>query len=198
MGKKKRPQLVFATNNKHKLSEIRNILKEEVEILCLEDIGSNDEIPEDQDTLRGNAIQKAQFIYDKYGLNCFADDTGLEIDALNGEPGVYSARYAGNGCSFGDNMNLVLLRMKDIPNRKARFRTVIALIENGNVQTFEGEINGIITHSKKGEGGFGYDPVFQPDGFNLTFAEMSATEKNAVSHRAIAIKAFAKYLVRNA
>jgi XTP/dITP diphosphohydrolase len=187
--------LVFATNNQHKLEEIRDILKNHFEIKSLQEIGCFEEIPEEQDTLEGNAAQKASFIYSKYKFDCFADDTGLEIDALNGEPGVYSARYAGEGCSFENNMNLVLKRMEGIVNRKARFRTVIALIESGSLKTFEGIIQGSLTNQKIGNGGFGYDPVFKPEGFNRTFAEMSASEKNSISHRAIAVKAFAEYFL---
>jgi len=188
--------LVFATNNRHKLDEIRTILMDTVQIKSLGDIGCFDEIPEEQDTIEGNAAQKAQYIYNKFGLDCFADDTGLEIEALNGEPGVYSARYAGENCTFEDNIIRVLDKMKGIRNRKAKFRTVIALVQRGNVNFFEGFISGEITEEKRGNHGFGYDPVFIPDQFDHTFAEMSPTEKNAISHRALAVKELYKYLKR--
>lgn len=186
--------LVFATNNRHKLEEIRAILKGIVEISGLGDIGFNEEIPEDQNTLEGNATQKALFIYDRFRIDCFADDTGLEIEALNGEPGVYSARYAGVNCSFDDNMNLVLKKMQGMSNRKARFRTVIALAERGEIRLFEGSINGTITTQKRGHMGFGYDPIFMPEGDHRTFAEMMTGEKNRVSHRALAVQALSVYL----
>jgi len=187
-------QFVFATNNKHKLEEISGILGDKIKLLSLADIGCFDEIPEDHETLEENAEQKAFYIFNKYHLDCFADDTGLEIDALHGEPGVYSARYAGENCSFEDNMKKVLAAMEGIVNRKARFRTVIALIENGKLTTFQGEIQGVITHEKHGLLGFGYDPVFLPDGFDRTFAEMELAEKNRISHRAIAVHKLISYL----
>jgi XTP/dITP diphosphohydrolase len=186
--------LVFATNNRHKLIEIKEILKGLAIVSGLEETGFSGEIPEEHDTLEGNAAQKAFFIYDRFGLECFADDTGLEIDALNGDPGVYSARYAGPGCTFDDNMNLVLTRMKDNPNRNARFRTVIALVEKGSVMFFEGLIPGKITIKKLGAHGFGYDPIFQPEGYTKTFAEMHLDEKNMISHRAIAVGKLLNYL----
>ncbi len=189
-----KPRLVFATNNMHKFSEIKQVIENSVDLLCLTDIGFSGEIPEEKDTLEGNAAQKAMHIYNNFGLDCFADDTGLEIDALHGEPGVYSARYAGSDCSFEDNMKLVLNKLKGINNRKARFRTVIALAENGVLSFFYGEIQGIITSEKRGEKGFGYDPIFVPDGFDATFAEMTLEEKNRISHRALAIEAFVRYL----
>jgi XTP/dITP diphosphohydrolase len=188
-------RLVFATNNKHKLEEIKGILGQRLEILTLTDIGCTEEIPEQQNTIEGNASQKALFIYNKYGYDCFADDTGLEIDALQGEPGVYSARYAGEHCTFEDNVNLVLNRLAGIKDRHARFRTIIAFVERGNLLTFEGMIRGIITLGKHGSKGFGYDPVFQPSGYSKTFAEMTPDEKNAISHRALAVKAFTKHLL---
>lgn len=188
-----KPRLVFATNNKHKFDEIRQVIGNSIDLLSLSDVDFSEEIPEDQDTLEGNAAQKAMHIFNRFGLDCFADDTGLEIEALNGEPGVYSARYAGPSGSFEENMNLVLQRMKGINNRKARFRTVIALVENGNLSFYKGEIQGIITLEKRGEKGFGYDPIFIPDGFDTTFAQMTLEEKNRISHRAIAIEAFARY-----
>jgi XTP/dITP diphosphohydrolase len=179
--------LVFATNNRHKLEEIRHLAGTNIQLLSLSDLGFDGEIPEEADTIEGNAAQKAWYIFDKYAMNCFADDTGLEIEALDGEPGVYSARYAGENCSFEDNLNKVLAAMEGKNMRKARFRTVIALIENGILTTFQGEITGIITREKRGSGGFGYDPVFLPDGFDRTFAEMDLAEKNRISHRAIAV-----------
>ncbi|HEX2395016.1 MAG TPA: RdgB/HAM1 family non-canonical purine NTP pyrophosphatase [Bacteroidales bacterium] len=186
--------LVFATNNKHKLEEIRAILNGIVEVTGLRDIGFTGEIPEEHQTLEGNAAQKALFIYHRFGMECFADDTGLEIEALNGEPGVYSARYAGENCTFDDNMNLVLEKMKGVKNRNARFRTVIALVEKGNLVYFQGSVNGLITDEKHGKKGFGYDPIFKPEGFDRTFAEMPMHEKNSISHRAIATEALFKYL----
>jgi XTP/dITP diphosphohydrolase len=187
-------KLVFATNNKHKFREIKLSLSDEIDLISLADLNYTEEIPEDQDTIEGNAAQKAYYIYHKLGLNCFADDTGLLIDALDGEPGVLSARYAGQNCTFEDNINKVLLNMAGKSNRKASFLTVIALVENGILNTFRGEIKGYITHEKQGTDGFGYDPIFQPAGFNKTFAEMSLAEKNSISHRAIAIKALVAYL----
>lgn len=187
-------RLVFATNNKHKLEEIRNEAGPHIHLVSLAELGFTGEIPEQEETIEGNAAQKARYIYDRYGISCFADDTGLEIDALNGEPGVYSARYAGENCSFEDNMNKVLDAMKGMENRSARFRTVIALVENGKLTTFQGEIRGAITREKHGLQGFGYDPVFQPEGFDRTFAEMSMTEKNRISHRSIAVRKLIDYL----
>jgi len=186
--------LVFATNNRHKLEEIKAILKDTAQIKGLRDLGCNDDIPEEQATLEGNAAQKAFYVYNKYGLDCFADDTGLEIEALNGEPGVYSARYAGENCTFEDNIILVLRKMENISNRNARFRTVIALVERGCVKYFEGSINGKITTKKYGKQGFGYDSVFMPDSYDRTFAEMSPDEKNEVSHRARAVQELFRYL----
>jgi XTP/dITP diphosphohydrolase len=192
--KKELNSLVFATNNRHKLEEIRHLVSPHIHLLSLSDLGFIGDIPEEEDTIEGNAAQKALFIYDRYGINCFADDTGLEIDALHGEPGVYSARYAGKDCSFEDNMNKVLAAMKGMENRKARFRTVIALVENGKLTTFQGEIKGVITPEKQGLQGFGYDPVFLPDGFEITFAEMDLAEKNRISHRALAVQKLIDYL----
>jgi XTP/dITP diphosphohydrolase len=186
--------LVFATNNKHKLEEIRHLAGPHIHLLSLADLGFTGDIPEEEETIEGNAAQKAWFIYDRYRINCFADDTGLEIEALHGEPGVYSARYAGENCSFEDNMNKVLSAMEGAQNRKACFRTVIALVENGKLTTFQGEIQGIITREKHGLQGFGYDPVFQPVGFDRTFAEMDLQEKNRISHRALAVQKLIDYL----
>ncbi len=186
--KEENRKLVFATNNRHKLEEIRDVTGNRVELLSLSELGFSGEIPEEADTLEGNAAQKAFHIYDRYRVNCFADDTGLEIDSLNGAPGVYSARYAGEKCTFDDNINKVLHLLEGIRERKARFRTVIALVEDGNLLTFEGMIPGVITTARKGTGGFGYDPVFMPDGFDRTFAEMTMAEKNRISHRALAVE----------
>jgi len=163
------------------------------ELLNLKDIRFTGEIPETQNTIEGNAAQKAFFIYDKYGFNCFSDDSGLEIEALNGEPGVFSARYAGDGCTFEDNIKKVLQKMHGKLNRKARFRTIIALVQEGNLHTFEGRINGEITLKKRGNEGFGYDPIFQPEGYSQTFAEMSSIYKNNISHRSLALHKLIEY-----
>lgn len=187
-------KLVFATNNSHKLQEIRQILGSNIEILSLSDIGCTDEIPETADTLEGNALQKARYIYQKYGLDCFADDTGLEVEALGGAPGVYSARYAGEHCSPQDNMDKLLSQMADEPNRLAVFRTVIALIEGGREQLFDGVVCGSITIAPRGRGGFGYDPIFSPEGYDETFAELGSVVKNRISHRALAVAKLAVYL----
>jgi XTP/dITP diphosphohydrolase len=187
-------KLVFATNNEHKLKELRSILGNEFELRSLTEIGCFDEIPEEEPTLEGNASQKAFYIYNKYAINCFADDTGLEIEALKGEPGVYSARYAGIGNNPDANMKKVLNNLVKIKNRKARFRTVIALVINGKEKQFEGIVNGIILKEKKGNEGFGYDPIFKPDGFNETFAEMNLVTKNKISHRGLAVKKLVEYL----
>lgn len=189
-------KLVFATNNRHKLEEISHLAGPHIHLLSLSDLGFTGDIPEEKETIEGNAAQKAWFIYDRYGINCFADDTGLEIEALNGEPGVYSARYAGENCTFEDNINKVLAAMKGTDNRKARFRTVIALIENRKLVTFLGEIKGFITRQKQGLLGFGYDPVFMPAGYVKTFAEMELAEKNRISHRAIAVQKLIDHLTR--
>nr|WP_262912047.1 non-canonical purine NTP diphosphatase [Bacteroides caecigallinarum] len=188
-------KLVFATNNAHKLEEIRAILGDKVEILSLNDIDCHADIPETADTLQGNAALKAQYIYDNYGLDCFADDTGLEVEALNGAPGIYSARYAGGeGHDSEANMKKLLSEMQDKDNRKARFRTVICLIEDGKEHFFEGIVNGSIIRERKGGAGFGYDPVFVPDGYSETFAEMGNDEKNKISHRARAVQKLCEYL----
>ncbi|WP_287679968.1 non-canonical purine NTP diphosphatase [Bacteroides sp.] len=188
-------KLVFATNNAHKLEEIRAILGDKVEILSLNDIDCHADIPETADTLQGNAALKAQYIYDNYGLDCFADDTGLEVEALNGAPGIYSARYAGGeGHDSEANMKKLLSEMQDKDNRKARFRTVICLIEGGKEHFFEGIVNGSIIRERKGGAGFGYDPVFMPDGYSETFAEMGNDEKNKISHRARAVQKLCEYI----
>ena len=169
----------------------------DIEIVSLEDIGCREEIPETSDTLEGNALQKAQYIFDKFQLNCFADDTGLEVEALNGAPGVYSARYAGEACSFDDNINKLLAEMKDKTNRKACFKTVIALILKGEKYFFSGEVGGEILSERKGSHGFGYDPVFRPEGYNQSFAEMDATTKNSLSHRFHATSKLIQFLIEN-
>jgi XTP/dITP diphosphohydrolase len=175
--------LLFATNNQHKLREIQDILGHDFKILSLRDVDADVEIPETQETIEGNAAQKARFIHEMTGLNCFADDTGLEIESLQGRPGVYSARYAGENCSFDDNIDKVLLELSGCENRKACFRTVICLITDGHEYQFEGRVDGVITKERHGTDGFGYDPVFLPDGFKQTFAEMPSYLKNGISHR---------------
>ena len=180
-------KIVFATNNKHKISEIRDILGNEIEVLSLDEINCHADIPETSDTLEGNALQKAHYVYDNYHISCFADDTGLEVDALGGEPGIYSARYAGNNHDSEANMTKLLAKLGDNKNRKARFRTVIALIIDGkNVEEkiFEGIVEGSIIKERRGGEGFGYDPIFQPEGYNHTFAELGSDIKNKISHRA--------------
>ncbi len=186
--------IVFATNNTHKLREIRQLLGQVVKIVSLKEIGFDEEIPETGHTLKENALQKAQYIHDKYGIDCFADDTGLETDALNGAPGVYSARYAGEGCTYEDNVNKLLLEMRDAQVRTARFRTVIALILDGNTWFFEGSVEGEIIKEPKGVKGFGYDPVFQPAGYSLTFAGMPPELKNSISHRGKAVEKLTRFL----
>ena len=180
--------LVFATNNKHKLEELQAILGKHFKLLSLMDIGCDEDIPEDQDTLEGNASQKAFYVYNKYGFDCFADDTGLEIYALNSEPGVYSARYAGEEKSAEANMNKVLDKLAKIKERNARFRTVISLVTDGVEKQFEGIVEGEILSEKRGKSGFGYDPIFQPKGFSQTFAEMNMEDKNQISHRGRAVE----------
>ena len=199
-------KIVFATNNAHKLSEIRQILGNDIEILSLADIGCHEDIPETADTLEGNALQKAQYVYDHYHLSCFADDTGLEVDALGGEPGIYSARYAGDGHDSEANMQKLLQKLGENNNRKARFRTVIALIEkeedekvtepSEKTSFFEGIVEGQIIREKRGQEGFGYDPIFQPDGYDETFAQLGLEIKNCISHRARAVEKLAKYLLK--
>jgi len=193
-------EIVFATNNEHKLSEIRSILGEEFEVKSLNDIGCHEEIPEDFDTLEDNAAQKAHYIFDKYHVDCFADDTGLEVEALNGEPGVHSARYAeGTDHDSEANMDKLLQKLDGQDNRNARFRTVIALIQKGEpeakVSLFQGTVYGVITKEKSGAEGFGYDPIFQPDGYDQTFAELGNDIKNNISHRAHAVSKLAEFLL---
>ncbi len=187
-------ELVFATNNKHKLEEIQAILGNQFKILSLKDIGCNEEIPEEQETLEGNASQKSFYVFNKFGYNCFADDTGLEVGALNDEPGVYSARYAGPDKSAEANMDKVLDKLAKIKNRNARFRTVISLVIDGREELFEGIVDGEILAEKRGGSGFGYDPIFQAKGFEQTFAEMNLTDKNKISHRGRAVEKLINYL----
>jgi len=188
-------KIVFATNNAHKLQEIRQIVGEEFEIMSLADIGCNEDIPETAGTLDGNALMKAQYIKEHYGMDCFSDDTGLEIDALGGEPGVYSARYGGVAHDSERNMDKVLAKMEGVSERSARFRTVIVLIEGDKVSKFEGKVEGRILTERHGAEGFGYDPIFAPvEADGRTFAEMTAQEKNAISHRGRATAALVKYL----
>jgi XTP/dITP diphosphohydrolase len=187
-------KIVFATNNKHKLQEIKELLKNDFEIISLKELGFKGDIPETGKTLKENASQKAHFINERYGVNCFADDTGLEVEALNGAPGVYSARYAGEGCSYEDNVNKLLKALEGIENRAASFKTVISLILDGQEYFFEGEVKGMITKEKHGEGGFGYDPIFLPDGYDQTFAEMPLDLKNKISHRGRATRKLVDFL----
>ena len=187
-------KLVFATNNKHKLQEVRDIVGDRVEVLSLSDINCNDDIPETADTLQGNALIKARYIYEKYGVDCFADDTGLEVEALDGAPGVYSARYAGEECDSEANMKKLLHNLTDKNNRNAQFRTVIALIINREERLFNGIVKGVIATEKMGTSGFGYDPIFIPEGFSESFAQMDASMKNSISHRYRATEELSKFL----
>lgn len=188
-------KLVFATNNAHKLEEVRAILGENIEVLSLDDIGCHADIPETAETLEGNAALKAEYIYEHYGLDCFADDTGLEVEALDGAPGVYSARYAGGeGHDSEANMKKLLKELEGKDNRRAQFRTAICLIESGKEYLFEGIVKGGIIEEKRGASGFGYDPVFVPEGYGETFAEMGGEEKNKISHRARAVQQLCAYL----
>lgn len=205
-------KIVFATNNQHKLEEVRQILGPAFEVLSLNDIGCHEELPETSDSLDGNAIQKARYVFDHYHIDCFADDTGLEVDALNGEPGIYSARYAAIKGSTGAeggamshdseaNMSLLLQKLGENNNRRARFRTTIALIQTDHdaestysMKLFQGIVEGEITKERSGTEGFGYDPIFRPDGYDKTFAELGADIKNKISHRALATKQLCDYL----
>ena len=191
-------ELIFATNNQHKLTEIQSIIGDSFVLKSLQQIGCTEDIPETAPTLEGNALLKARYVYDQYGKNCFADDTGLEVEALDGRPGVYSARYATDGHDFEANIDKILLELSGVKNRKARFRTVIALILDGSVSYFEGIVNGEIISERKGVKGFGYDPVFLPDGFTDTFAEMPLDEKNKISHRARAVNKLVEFLNQKA
>lgn len=186
--------LVFATNNKHKLEEISHLLEGTYEIIPLEAIGCHDDIPEDHETLEENALQKARYIKEHYGCDCFADDTGLEIEALNGQPGVYSARYAGPAKDSKANMQKVLDNMQNQTNRKACFRTIIALILDGQEYLFEGRVDGEILTEQHGSAGFGYDPIFRPEGFKESFAEMDLDTKNSISHRGRAVSKLVDFL----
>jgi len=187
-------RLTFASSNAHKAREIQHAMPQFIKIRTLADLGFTDEIPETADTLEGNALLKAQFVSERFGLDCFADDTGLEIEALNGEPGVYSARYAGPARDANDNMDRVLQKLAGNPNRKACFKTVIALLIGQQVYIFEGRVDGTIRAQKVGTGGFGYDPIFEPEGTGKTFGEMSIEEKSAYSHRARAIQKMVDFL----
>ncbi len=188
-------KLVFATNNKHKLAEIKEMLSDRFEIISLDELGCTDDIPETEPTLEGNALLKAKYVVDRYGVNCFADDTGLEVEALNGAPGVYSARYAGVDQDAEKNMTKLLKELKGIENRKARFRTSIALILGGKEFYFDGQVQGYISTEKTGEKGFGYDPIFIPDGYNKSFAQLSSEEKNKISHRGKAVQSLQQFLM---
>ena len=187
-------KLVFASNNKNKIQEIQALVPNTIQIVSLEDIGCTEDIPETADTIEGNAILKANYVTSNYGYDCFADDTGLEVEALNGAPGVYSARYAGEQKDANDNMDKLLSELKDKSNRKANFKTVIALNLNGKQNLFTGIINGKIIEEKIGTNGFGYDPIFVADGFEKTFAELSIEEKSTISHRGIAVKELILFL----
>ena len=187
-------KLVFATNNKHKLQEVRDILGGSIEVLSLNDIDCHDDIPETGTTLEENALIKARWISEKYGYNCFADDTGLEVEALNGAPGVYSARYAGEECDSQANMNKLLQNLTGENNRNAQFRTVIALIIDHKEMLFDGVVKGTISESKMGGAGFGYDPIFVPEGYSVSFAQMGSEVKNSISHRYRATQKLSNYL----
>ncbi len=187
-------KICFATNNKNKLEEISKILGESYSVQGLEEVGCHEELPENQTTLEGNSMEKAQYVAEHYQTDCFADDSGLEVDALDGAPGVYSARYAGPGCTPEDNINLLLEELRGIDNRTATFKTIITVIINGERHQFSGEVKGKILKERKGDKGFGYDPIFQPDGFDVSFAEMSIEEKNKISHRAKATSQLVEFL----
>ena len=186
--------IVFASHNQHKTEEVRQILGPKWHLRNLHDLGQTEEIPETSDTLQGNALQKAQYVFDKYHIDCGAADTGLEVEALGGVPGVYSARYAGEHCTYADNVNKLLHEMQGQTNRRACFKTVVALILNGETHYFEGRVDGTIIETPRGTDGFGYDPVFMPDGYTETFAEMSAEEKNKISHRGRAMAKLVEFL----
>ena len=186
--------LIFATNNSHKLQEVNSMLEGIVSVHSLKEMGLEGDIPETSPTLEGNALQKATWVWERCHQDCFADDTGLEVEALDGRPGVYSARYAGEHCSFDDNVNKMLREMEGVTNRKACFRTVVCLIENGTPRYFEGRVDGKILTERYGEQGFGYDPIFMPDRFAISFAEMPLEVKNRISHRGRAISQLVDYL----
>lgn len=187
-------KIIFATNNAHKLSEVQALLGDRFRLVTLAECGITEEIPEDAPTLEGNALQKARYVHERTGEDCFADDTGLEVDALDGAPGVHSARYATDGHDFAANNRLLLSNLAEKTERSAHFRTVIALILDGREYLFEGRVEGRIAESEAGCGGFGYDPLFVPDGFDRTFAEMTADEKNAISHRGRAVGRLVEFL----
>lgn len=187
-------KIVFATNNQHKLEEVRHYLKDIYEVISLKEIGFHEDIPEPYHTLEENALTKSKTIFEKFGLDCFADDTGLEVDALNGAPGVFSARYAGPNCSFEDNVKKLLSELDGQENRKAQFRTVISLILDGKEYYFNGEVKGAISLNRSGEKGFGYDPIFVPEGLSTSFAEMSLDDKNKISHRGRAVAKLIEFL----
>ena len=190
-------KLVFATNNLNKLKELQSLVPKNIQLLSLSDIDCSEDIPETKDTIEGNAIQKANYLKEHYGYDCFADDTGLEVEALNGEPGVYSARYAGEQRNADDNMNKLLAKLGNNENRRAQFKTVISLIMHGELHSFTGICKGEITHKKHGDKGFGYDPIFKADGFDKTFAEISLEEKNKVGHRGKAVRQLIEFLNNN-
>lgn len=196
--KKSIMEISFATNNLNKIKEIAALLEGKIKLLSLKDVGCEEELPENQKTLEGNSLQKAEYVCQNYNVDCFADDTGLEVIALDGEPGVYSARYAGEERDSVKNMMLLLKNLEDKENRKAQFRTVISLCINGKMKQFEGVVKGTIATEFKGDKGFGYDPIFIPDGYETTFAEMSLAEKNKISHRGIAVQKLVDYLMANA
>lgn len=188
---------IFATNNKHKLEEIQQIVGDKLSILSLQDMNFREDIPENEPTIEGNALYKARFIYNRFGKDCFADDTGLEVVALNGEPGVLSARYAGEEKNYQSNNELLLKNLNPFPNKSARFKTVIACVLEGREYVFEGIIEGTIVSEPKGKNGFGYDPIFQPSGYQQTFAELSEEVKNTISHRARAMESLFMFLQQN-
>lgn len=188
-------KICFATQNRNKLKEIQDLLGDNFEVICLTDLNHTEELAEDGNTFEANSLQKARFVYDTFGITCFADDSGLEVEALNGEPGVNSAFYAGEAKNYAANNQLLLKNLANISNRKAQFRTCITLIINDEVKQFNGIVQGQIAQQLQGNNGFGYDPLFIPDGYEKTFAEMTAAEKNAISHRALAVKALVAYLI---
>ena len=190
-------ELVFVTNNKNKILEIKNLIQKNIKLLSLSDIGFKGEIIEDGNSLHENSLIKAKFIRSKYGINCFADDTGLEVHSLNNEPGIYSSRYAGYPIKTNDNIKKLINNLERFSNKSARFRTVISLIINENIYSFEGVVNGNIIKEIKGKKGFGYDPIFIPNGYNKTFAELSLKEKNLISHRSIAVNKMIRFLEKN-
>lgn len=197
MNNLKSKKLIFATSNPYKIKEVKAMLGDDFNIGGLNDIDCNEDIPETQPTIEGNALQKARYVVEHYGVNCFSEDTGLEIESLDMEPGVYSARYAGPQRNSEDNMNLVMEKLKNHNNRNARFKTVIALIIDGKEYTFEGIVNGKIAHQKTGTDGFGYDPIFLPEGKTISFAEMNKEEKNQISHRGRAVRKLIEWLQNN-